>query len=626
MMPEPHHDAHRLAWQHVAEWAALAALVVFAAGAVASAARVPLVYVAVGGAVLALTVAASAAVTASCGAVKTWWTLAALTAAGWVSWVTAAGPWSWRAVAALATPAAVLAIAWPAVRVHEAHLAADAAARAAGADAAAASGRWPGLLAAVGLAGVRYAGQDSARDGHYTVRLTLPADGSVTIAALHQATERLEIAAKMRRGALRFEPGPHAHEAALHVSERDVLAEVIPLPVDPRKHSIREPLPVGCYIDGQVCEITLREVAVLIAGLRGSGKSSLLNVLVAQLARRVDVIVFVIDLKHRFARAWLGPWLARQAPHPVLDWVATDLDEARRMLAALGRGIDARSRAGHGEKHTPTAAEPAVILIMDETASTLGVGTGGARLRADGVTHGELAALATKITMTGRSEAIDPVFCVLRPSVPMLGVTGGELKAQTGLRIGLGVATEADARSLFPDSVAIPRDLARLAEPGTGIVQRGHGRALPVKFYRLEPDGIWPLAVKAGGIRPGPDPLLLDALGDDYATRWDRAAWLGAAVPPARAAAPPSETDAEFRRIAAASGLDRPASDPRDRMRQYLYRFTDGVSVAAIVRLLEVKGTPVDRSTIHRWLREDEAAGLVEHLPERQKWRWRQAR
>jgi hypothetical protein len=83
----------------------------------------------------------------------------------------------------------------------------------------------------------------------------------------------------------------------------------------------------------------------------------------------------------------------------------------------------------------------------------------------------------------------------------------GDFKSQFGLRIGLGVATEADARLIVPDDSRIAvDDLARLDHPGSGIVSQGKsGRVVPVTFFRLDHDDIGPIAERVGWIQ-GPDP------------------------------------------------------------------------------------------------------------------------
>ena len=235
------------------------------------------------------------------------------------------------------------------------------------------------------------------------------------------------------------------------------------------------------------------------------------------------MLIFAIDLKGgRMAVPWIQPWLASRARWPVIDWLATDREEAEKMLRALLRAVDMRARScSGGEKITPSPREPAILLICDEVAVILGIGTGGPRLTESGVTNATLAGLATRLVMTGRSEAIDLIMATQRGTVTMTG--SADLKSQCSLRIGLGVSSEADARLILPDNVRIAADLASLHHPGSGIVQQGRtGRVLPVKFYRLEHEEIAPIAERFGWLRPEPDSLVAAALGDDYRTRWAR--------------------------------------------------------------------------------------------------------
>jgi hypothetical protein len=158
-------------------------------------------------------------------------------------------------------------------------------------------------------------------------------------------------------------------------------------------------------------------------------------------------------------------------------------------------------------------------------------------------------------------------------------------------------------------------------------VQQGKdGRVLPVKFYRIEHDDIGAIARRTGWIRPGPDKVLEEALGEDYARRWsdERAGHLPGVAPQpgARPAvtAPPGTTEAEFQRIIAGlADVDQAAPDADDaahpgrrRMRDFIRRSPHGVSPKMIGDLLERENMAVTRQTIQRWLREDETAGIVE--------------
>jgi hypothetical protein len=621
-----------------------AAAAVYAAGTALSAFRLPALALAVGclalGAVLVVTALVRGdpglrtAYAAGCGAV----------AAAWLAFAGTSAPWAWPAAATLVLAAAALIWLYPRIVDRERRAEEEARRAALAARAQKEKRKWPDLLARIGYPGIRFAGREDTMAG-YLVHLQLPGTGRVTYSALAPATEKLEVAARLRHGSLRFERGDQAHKVVLHVAERDVLGETIPFPYADEPLSVVNPIPVGLYEDGQVCAVTLREMATLIVGLRGSGKSNLLNVLLAQLARCADVLIFAIDLKGgRMAAPWIEPWLAGDSRRPVVDWLATDREEAERMLRALQRAVQARSRSGSGgEKIRPSARQPAILLVCDEIAVILGRAMGGPRF-GEGVTNTTLAGLATQLVMTGRSEAIDLIMATQRGAVTMTG--SADLKSQCALRIGLGVSSEGDARLIIPDDVRIAADLARLRHPGTGIVQQGkQGRVLPVKFFRIEHEMISEIAGQWSQIRPGPDPLLEEALGEDYARRWDpdRAdkivASRHAAVPAAIAAPVPEPVlEAAPAPLAIAPAGDEPAqlagpdghdeaADAGSRRRMVAMLQAAGVrgmTVRAIAEQLALNGRDVAQQTIYRWLNEELVDGRVEDASYG-RWKWRQA-
>ena len=584
--------------------------VVYAAGTLGGTVRPSVLAVVVicsalaGGVIIASLLTASSLVSAAyasaCG----------IAASGWLAYAFKSRPVSWPPALALLVPAVGLIALYPAIRVREYREGLRARQAAEEAAVAKQQRKWPDLIARIGHQGVRFAGQEETLAG-YKVHLRLPVSGRVTYSALAPATEHLEVAARLRHGSLRFERGDQAHKVILHVAVRNVLAETVPLPAEHGTLSITRPIPLGLFEDGQVCAVTLREVATLIVGLRGSGKSNLLAVLLAQLARCPDVLIFAIDLKGgRMAAPWIEPWLAGRTSRPVVDWLATDREEAERMLRALRRAVDARSRSGSGgEKILPSPRQPAVLLVCDEIAVILGMGTGGPRTSLDGVTNATLAGLATQLVMTGRSEAIDLIMATQRGTVTMTG--SADLKSQCALRIGLGVASEADARLIIPDDVRIAADLARLRYPGTGIVQQGKdGRVLPVKFYRIEHEAIGPIAERYGQVRPDPDQLLADALGEDYAARW--------------------RPD----RVANIPGVGRrpvvPAPDDSHLARRQMVVMLKsagirGMTIRAICDHLHADGRETAQQTIHRWLNEEAAAGRAENASYG-RWKWRDDR
>ena len=129
----------------------------------------------------------------------------------------------------LVVAAAVLIPVYPEIRRRQELEAEQARLAAAAAEAAREQRKWPDLLARIGHKGIKFAGREDTLAG-YLVHLRLPSSGRVTYSGLAPATEQLEVAARLRHGSLRFERGTQAHEVILHVAERDVLAETVPLP------------------------------------------------------------------------------------------------------------------------------------------------------------------------------------------------------------------------------------------------------------------------------------------------------------------------------------------------------------------------------------------------------------
>jgi hypothetical protein len=306
------------------------------------------------------------------------------------------------------------------------------------------------------------------------VHIALPAKGHVTIVSLEQAARGVEIALGVKAGTVQFVQGASARDVIMRQRERDILAEPVPMPMDLSPLTVNEPLRVGLTEAGAEYKALFREVCTLAAGQRGSGKSNLANVLIAQFGRCTDVLIFLVDLKQgRMARAWVEPWARGETPRPAVDWVAVSRAEAERMLLAMQRAGNARAASGiGGAKHTPDRDHPAVILITDETAVMFG--TGGPVFSAEPgapMTNRKLAEVATDIVNRFRSECIDMVLFALRATVDMAG--GGHLKPQCKLRFGLGVQDQAEARYLLEDQPSVSRWLARMKHPGSGIAQWG---------------------------------------------------------------------------------------------------------------------------------------------------------
>ena len=240
---------------------------------------------------------------------------------------------------------------------------------------------------------------------------------------------------------------------------------------------------LGLGYDG-VAAVDLRRDGphALVAGTTGSGKSELLQTLVASLAlaNRPDALTFVlVDYKGGSAFA-----ACARLPHVV--GMVTDLDEhlVSRALASLTAELRRREHllgaAGAkdledywrlADRDASLAAVPRLVLVIDEFASLV------AELP-------DFVKGLVSVAQRGRSLGIHLVLATQRPS----GVVSNEIRANTNLRICLRVTDEVESRDVVdaPDAAHIPA-----STPGRAYVRTGSSSLLPVQAGRV------------GGRRPG---------------------------------------------------------------------------------------------------------------------------
>ena len=526
--------------------------------------------------------------------------------------------------------------------------------------------RWVIKFAQLGIKGIQITGVTKHANGiqvHGQLGKATDEHGVVTFDRMKELGPELATDLRLAADAATFEQPDPDNSAAFIMSLRTRKGKrtVVYLPENAKWTTVNEPLELGLHDNGRPFRLLLREIAVLIIGVIGSGKSNLLNVFIGQLARCDDVLIFCIDLKGgRMARPWIMPWVEDPdgVRRPVIDWLATTRAEAKLMLETLIAAGEARAeQAAGGEKITPRRDLPSVVLIMDETA----VATGHGR-KDDGISSRDLAVLVARLAETYRSEALVPVLAAVRGDVETMGLTA--IKAQALARIGLRVSQSGDGDSVFPDDHAHAKLLAKIQDDGAGLVLLKGRMSPPVHFYRITPRLAYYIARRTGPHRPAPDPHLEAVLGEAYETRWERMqdkldlwrrsadAWKaeagihddpGAAPEPrsrrpvAVADRPPagdhggapggggrdSDLDAAWADIVARlpdpddpEGKIHPA---RRRMRELLFRAgPHGLTVGTLHKTLASEagatGNPelrVHRNTLHEWLRDDEELGRV---------------
>ena len=233
---------------------------------------------------------------------------------------------------------------------------------------------------------------------------------------------------------------------------------------------------------------------LLIAGTTGSGKSELLQTLIAGLACAAppDRTAFLlIDYKG-------GAAFGRLAALPHTTGVVTDLDEtlAARALTSLHAEVRRREQVlrdggvpdlaalrGLGRPHVP----PSLVIVVDEFATL------GAEL--PDFLHGLL-----DVAQRGRSLGLHLVLATQRPA----GVVSPAMKANIGLRICLRVTDDADSLDVIDTAEA-----ARLSAglPGRALLRHERSRRTLFQVARV-----------SGTVEVGPRVRLRDVAGAEPAT------------------------------------------------------------------------------------------------------------
>ncbi|MFI0156211.1 hypothetical protein [Streptomyces lydicus] len=452
----------------------------------------------------------------------------------WLNFTAHTTPWSLASAATVAIGAAAAVPAYSYDRyLRNEVIAAQWAEEAAAARAD--LSEWEQLFHDAGARGVEVLPATDTRAG-YALPLKLTQTPFEALLGLLRVIETRK--GDLRPGALelRRDLDAPASEATLYVTTRNVLSESVELPADSHPLTINEPLTLGVLESGEPFEIKFRQNSVFIAGKKGSGKSVFLHVIIAAITRCIDAVIWMIDMAEgNTAKRWIRPWAeqwkdktGRLIDRPILDWVATSIDEAVQLLSASVAVADGRARRMKGGKVHPTRELPALIVITDENPVLMSSVPAAIKAKIDGIKK-------------GRKAAVDYVDAAQRGTGPNSG--GGEVMSQYDTVIGGRFPKKQEGQFVFPDYYQ-RIDLSKL--PGNGafyVLDEERSKTTgPERFkghYAYDddehPDGteatvIEDLAVERWTIRPDLDnDSQNDAAPYSYADRWDnteRIAWL----------------------------------------------------------------------------------------------------
>ena len=151
----------------------------------------------------------------------------------------------------------------------------------------------------------------------------------------------------------------------LEVIRDDALADVVPAQPIPDTEAVDQ-VTVGVREDGEPWRLRLLGTHVFVAGVQGAGKGSVIWSVLRGLARPIHtgtVQVWAVDPKGGMELAFGRPLFTRFACESTAAMVELLEDAVTVMDARCAR------LAGHTRMHQPTAAEPLVLVIVDELST-----------------------------------------------------------------------------------------------------------------------------------------------------------------------------------------------------------------------------------------------------------------
>jgi hypothetical protein len=337
------------------------------------------------------------------------------------------------------------------------------------------------------------------------------------------ATEMVMSAYDAEPGSLVIEPtaSGRASEARLMVLSQNPLHETMPWPGPGEFDRVTGIAPIGIYADGEPALYRFYQpgsgaVHDLIAGAIGSGKSRLVDELLAYERASGLIVSWVIDPQRGQS---LPDWMDN------VPWSARDLEEGMRMLRAVHRvmlarnayfatmpWIDEKGRQRRGKAHFDPTPEIPLLSVTIEEAHQL--------LRLD-----EARELAEDIAKMARKCGVRLRLIV---QVPLLDQLGGSTALRDSLASGnvivFRTANPLSGQVAFNGTIPVdPHRLPRTfpnGKPtgGMGYLLGASSRPAPMRTHYVDDPFQW----ATHGIPVELDNLSVMAAGPDYATRDER--------------------------------------------------------------------------------------------------------
>lgn len=276
----------------------------------------------------------------------------------------------------------------------------------------------------------------------------------------------------------------------LAVRTRDSLAQPLCLPAPSERVDLAR-VPAGVTEDDDTWTVRLADRHVLVAGVTGAGKGSVMWSLLAGLVPAVrDGVcqLWVIDPK-----GGMEFGAAHRLFHRFAHNTGTHALDLLRDAASILTARADRLR-GHARQHTPTTAEPLIVVVIDELASLTAYQT-------DRKQATEATQLLSLILSQGRAVGVIVVAAVQDPSKDVvtfrqlfptrIGLRMAEA-TQVDMALGQGAHTAGALCEQIPDRL-----------PGTGyVIEDGTTRPVRVRAFHVTDDDITKLTARYAPQKP----------------------------------------------------------------------------------------------------------------------------
>lgn len=224
---------------------------------------------------------------------------------------------------------------------------------------------------------------------------------------------------------------------------------------------------IGRRENGSTWILRVAGLHTLTVGCSGAGKGSIFWGIAGGLGPAIKtgiVRLFAVDLKYG---------IEVSVGSPLFSKVATNEAEAASLLTKLEELLDSRGRsmAGRARSHTPSTAEPLVVLLIDELAGLTAYMT-------DAALKKQVAASLSRILTKGRAIGIVVAAFMQDPRKEILPTRG--LFTQT---IALRLRSRDEVAMVLGDGLADAAPAHRINpnEPGNGYVIAEDGSTMRVR-------------------------------------------------------------------------------------------------------------------------------------------------